>query len=96
VEKNEGSLAGSIVTVDNPDIQVTAVKRASRGEGIIVRLNSLTLPGTPVRVTARCIDVARAYLCDARERDLHPLEVWENSVLVAIPGTITTIRMVPD
>jgi len=39
--------------------------------------------------------ISKAFLCDARERDLGPLEVRDGAVRVAIPGTSTTIRLVP-
>jgi hypothetical protein len=37
--------------------------------------------------------VIRAFLCDARERDLEPLEVQDSAVRVVMPGTVSTIRL---
>ncbi len=88
-------LADSIVTTDSRDVWVGAIKPASRGEGIILRLNAPVLPKSPVLVTAHQFKVIRAFLCDARERDLMPLEVQDGIVRVAMPGTIATIRLLP-
>ncbi|MCD6400533.1 MAG: hypothetical protein J7L73_01270, partial [Anaerolineales bacterium] len=88
------SLSNSIVTTDSPDVWVIAIKPASRGDGIIVRLYTPDLPESPVMVTTPHFKVTNAFLCDARERDLETLEVQEEySVRVAMPGTIATIRL---
>jgi len=91
-----GGVADQVVAVDNPAVNVIAVKPASRGQGIIVRLYSRRLSASPVTVTLRAFQVGQAYLCDARERDLGPLEVWDGAVRVAMPGTIATIRLLPS
>jgi hypothetical protein len=87
------SLAAAIVTTDCPDVQVMAVKPASRGEGVIVRLYTPALPELPVLVKAHHFMVRGAFLCDARERDLKPLEVKDGNVIVMMPGAVATIRM---
>ena len=89
-------LATSIVTTDRPDVVVSAVKPASRGEGLIVRLLTLTTPGPPVAVTTRGHTVRAAFLCDARERDLEQLEVRARAVRLTMPGTIATVRLLPS
>jgi hypothetical protein len=88
-------LAASLVTTNRPDIFVTAVKPASRGEGIIVRLSTLTASGAPVELTFRDRPLKAAFLCDARERDLEPLQVHQQSVRLTMPGTIGTVRALP-
>jgi hypothetical protein len=88
-------LADSIVTTGSTDVWVTAVKPASRGEGVIVRLYTPALPESLVVVKAPHFKVIGAFLCDARERDLEPLEVQDGTVRVAMPGTIATIRLLP-
>ena len=85
--------ADESVTTDDPGVRVTALKLASRGKGAIIRLYSPSLPETPVTVTANDFTVTSAFLCDARERDLEPLPVQDNSVQVTMPGTIATIRL---
>ncbi|MEA3335677.1 MAG: hypothetical protein U9R25_07170 [Chloroflexota bacterium] len=89
------SLADSIVTTDSPHVWVTAVKQASRGEGIIVRLYTHVLSESPVpvMVTTPHFTIAEAFLCDARERDLEPLEIQNGAVRVTMPGTVATIRL---
>ena len=88
-------LAGSVVTTDTAGVWVTAVKPASRGEGVIVRLASSAVPTTPVTITANTLPVVRAFLCDARERDLAPLEVVDGTIRVEMHGTIATLRLLP-
>jgi hypothetical protein len=86
-------LAASVVTTNRPEVFVTAVKPASRGEGFIVRLFTLTSFGLPIDLTIRGRHPKAAFLCDARERDLEPLQVKEQSVRLTMPGTIATVRV---
>jgi hypothetical protein len=86
-------LADSVVTTDSPDVWVTAVKAASRGEGVIVRLYAPVVPESPVTITAPHLQVTDAWLCDARERDIEPLEVRDGIVRVTMTGTIATVRL---
>ncbi len=88
-----GDMADSIVTTDNPDVLVSAIKPASRGRGVIVRLYALPVPESPVRMRTGCLRAVKATLCDARERDLQPLEVKDGSVLLTLPGTVTSVRL---
>lgn len=88
-------LAASVITINRPDVFVTAVKPASRGEGIIVRLFTFTSFGVPVKVTAHGHPLNAAFLCDARERDLGPLEVSGQSARLKMPGAFATIRLLP-
>lgn len=92
-DKTLRDLTDNLVTTDSDDVWVTAIKPASRGEGIIVRLNTLTVPESPVMVRTTHFQVTAAFLCDARERDLEPLVVQDGAVRVRIPGTIATIRL---
>ncbi len=86
-------LAESIVTTDRPDIPVIAAKPASRGEGIIARLSTLTSPDTDVMVTVRDRAIKAAFLCDARERDLDALTVQSGSACLKMPGNLATVRL---
>ena len=86
-------VANSVFATDTPDVWVAAVKPASRGEGTIVRLNALATPRSPVVVTSPYFVITAARLCDARERDIGPLEVHDGAVRVTMPGTIATIRL---
>jgi hypothetical protein len=89
-------IADSIITTDNPNVWIAAVKAASRGEGIIVRLNALAVPESTILVRAHHFKVTKAFLCDARERDLSPLEVKDGAIRVKMQGTVTTIRLIMD
>jgi len=61
--------------------------------GCTVLLDALVLPESDVMVTAHHFPVVKAFLCDARERDLGSLEVRDGTVQLAMPGTIATIRL---
>jgi len=86
-------LADSIITTNSPDVWVTTVKPASRGGGIIVRLQTPVLPDSQVLVASTHFKVEKAFLCDARERDLEPLDVQDGVVRITMRGTIATIRL---
>jgi alpha-mannosidase len=88
--------ADSIITTDSSDVWVAAIKPASRGKGVILRLNALVLPKSPVLITAHQFKVTGAFLCDARERDLKLLGVQDGIVQVTMPGTVATIRLLPE
>jgi hypothetical protein len=86
-------LAASGMAVDRPDVWIVAVKPASRGEGWIVRLLTYTTPAPQVTLTARGRTIQAALLCDARERDLEPLSVQDNTVRLTMPGAIASVRL---
>lgn len=88
------SLAAAAVTTDRPEVVITAVKPASRGEGLIVRLSTLTWFGSPVNITIRDRHLKAAFLCDARERNLGPLQVQGQTARLVMPGSIATVRLV--
>ncbi len=88
-----GGMAESLAATDRPEVTVTAVKRASRGDGIIVRLCCWGEAGLPVVVSLRGFLPKAAFLCDARERDLGPLLVSGREVRLAMPGAIASIRI---
>ena len=87
-----GAAAG-VVTADRPDVLITAVKAASRGEGLIVRLETHTTPGPPVVLALPRRKVEAAALCDARERDLATLKLRRGRVHLTMPGNIATVRL---
>ncbi|WP_240910769.1 glycoside hydrolase family 38 C-terminal domain-containing protein [Thermococcus sp. MAR1] len=94
-EKDLLKIADSVVEVDPPDVEVVAVKPASRGEGVIVRLYAPFVPEKTVKIKPS-FGVAKAFLCDARERDVEGLKVENNSAFVKMPGSIATIRLIPE
>jgi hypothetical protein len=86
-------LAASVVTVDRPDVVVAAVKPASRGQGLIVRLLTYRTPGPPLALAAAGRTIEAAFLCDARERDLERLDVRDGQVHLTMPGSIASVRL---
>jgi hypothetical protein len=83
-----------IVTSNSPEITVSAIKPASRGSGIIARLSTFDSSKAPVSITVRGRTVKAASLCDARERDIEPLVVNNETVHLTMPGTIATVRLI--
>jgi hypothetical protein len=49
--------------------------------------------GLPVEVNVRGRPLKAAFLCDARERDLEPLQIGGQSVRLTMPGAIASIRL---
>lgn len=88
------NIADSIVTTGTPDVWVAAIKTASFGKGIIVRLNALTLPKSIVSLKITQFNIKKAFLCDARERDIEPLEIINGTVQFKMLGTVSTIRII--
>ena len=89
----EGPVAAAPVSVDPPAAVVLAVKPASRGSGIIIRLYAPAPPAGAVTIALRERVIRFAHLCDARERDLEPLPVVEGRVSLQMPGAVATVRV---
>lgn len=87
------------VVVDDPGIEVTTVKVADRGDGVIVRLRDWTEgPRSNGHVslalrTGLGGTITEAHLVDTRERDLATLRVDGGRVGVPITRTLTTVRL---
>ena len=82
-----------LVRTDAPHVVVTTIKTASRGTGVIVRLGAVTVPRAPVRLILQQLTATRAFLCDARERNLHELTLQDGVVQFTMTSTIATIRL---
>jgi len=89
-------LSAELITIDESDVQVLAIKPASRGAGVIVRLYAPAVPKKEIQLRAGYFRINAAFLCDARERDLEPLEVQDGTVRVVMPGTIATLRLLQE
>jgi len=86
--------AASLMRCDDPSVSFQAVKRADVGVGVIVRLGcELRAPRT-VRVWLPSQTVWGAFLCDAREENLAPLELQAGQVMVPLKSRLTTVRLV--
>ncbi len=84
VPKHEGALGKtvSLVTCDNPNVMVTAVKKAEGSGDVIVRLRELTgKPAQGVHITLAGAAVSAAEV-DGQERQVAPAKV-EGGALVA-------------
>ena len=90
-EPDLDDLANSVMLVDRDDAQVTALKPAFRGDAVVARLTSFA-PGTiEVRLSCPSRPIRRASLCDARERELHSLEVRGNAAVVPMPHALASV-----
>ncbi|MGD2049805.1 MAG: hypothetical protein PVH03_09925 [Chloroflexota bacterium] len=87
-------LARGEIQTDRTDVWVVANKPARRGKGRILRLYTLAAPHQGVALSSARQEIKEAYLCDARERDIQPLETDGGTVHVTLSGTITTIRLI--
>ena len=82
------------VIISSPDAWLEALKPAWRGDGLIARLGSFSLAGEKVRFGLRGIPIRSAYLCDAHERDLHPLQIVDAQVELVLERSFTTLRLI--
>lgn len=83
-----------LVGCDTPGVEVRAVRRSARGEGLTVRLFCEALPPGPVRLWLARGAVAKAWSCDALGRALQPLELEpEGRVVVPVSGRLTSVRL---
>jgi hypothetical protein len=87
-------LAREQIHLDRSDVWVVANKPARRGTGRILRLYTLAAPAQAVALTGAHREIKEAYLCDARERDIQPLEVRGGTVHVPLQGALTSIRLI--
>jgi hypothetical protein len=87
-------IAEGQVHTNRTDVWVMANKAATRGEGRILRLYALASPHQAVALSIPGQEIKEAYLCDARERDIQPLEVRDGRVHVTLPGTIASVRLI--
>lgn len=92
-QRRFSALAGAWVTLDRPEVQVIALKPAARGAGIIVRLYAPQMQGQAVQLTFKRPGLRSAWLCDARERNLAPLELHAATVRLVMPGAFASIRV---
>jgi hypothetical protein len=85
---------GDAVELNSKDVTVVALKKAHRGEGLIVRLQSFG--PDRVKISLKGKKVKKAFLTDARERDIEKLKVDSidsKGVVVPFAGTVATVRL---
>jgi len=110
-------LAESMLEIESVEqeaspIQVHALKPASNGEGIILRLGTLSPPAGGLRLRMRHEmhmprlethmahqgqrrgQIKSAAFCDARERDLEPLQVQDDWVQLRMMGAFASVRLI--
>lgn len=88
------AIANAAFTTDHPDVLVTAIKPASRGEGVIARLRSYAGARLEIVLRAARGPIRRASLCDARERDLEELTIdHRGGARVPVERSITSVRL---
>jgi len=73
--------------------RISAVKKASRGEGMIVRILFIGSSPGEVRLEGRGREIKRAVLCDARERDKEAIPVESGVAVLWMNSAISTVRL---
>jgi hypothetical protein len=84
---------GRLVQVDADQVFVTALKPAWRGVGFILRLSAPEAPLPAVRLRWVGLHPQRAWLCDARERDIRLLNIEGQEMVVPVERAIVTVRV---
>ncbi len=84
----------SFASVDQPNVVISAIKRADDGDGYILRLTEVHGQAADVTVTAEFIEIASATETTLIEADCQPLACDAHSVrFAATPFSVTTIRL---
>ena len=84
-----------VVSLDGAGVAVTAVKKAERGEALVVRVCEVAGGRRRVRITPR-LPVASASRCDLLERPRQPLTLHDGGVQVELgPFQLATLRFEP-
>ncbi len=86
-------LADAALISDCPEVMVTALKQASRGTGLIARLESFALGCPEVRLHCPARPIVAARRCDARERDLEPLAIEAGQVVIPVSQHLSSVRL---
>ena len=85
-----------LLTLDSDQVFITALKPASRGTGLILRLYAPSLPERELHLHFTGLHPQQAWLCDARERDLQPVELQDGDLTLRLTRTLTTLRLLVD
>lgn len=86
-------IPGSVIELDAGEARVAALKPASRGLGVVARLERLGPDPVLAHLRCRLRPIVAARRCDARERDLEPLPVREGVVRLLLQESITSVRL---
>jgi hypothetical protein len=92
-ERLPAQVVSRLVQVDADQVFVTALKPAWRGAGFILRLSAPRAPLPPVRLRWVGLHPQRAWLCDARERDMRLLNIEGQQMVVPVERAIVTVRV---
>ncbi|MFN0061044.1 MAG: hypothetical protein ACKVPX_00800 [Myxococcaceae bacterium] len=83
------------VQCDDEAVRVTAFKRAANRHGVIVRLQTDTVPKKTLCLGFRHHRVLAAHLCDARETNLETLRIDAGMARVSLRSRIASLRLMP-
>jgi hypothetical protein len=87
------ALVGSFVAIDQPNVQLLALKAAEDGAGVIARLVETEGRETEASLTLPYIEIGQACLTDLVERDLGALAAGRHTVRVHVPSCgMVTVR----
>ena len=90
---NTATLAEAFVCVRGGEGRIGAVKKASRGGGLIVRIFFRDTSPGEARLKCQGREIKRAFLCDARERDKEDIPVESGEAVLSLNSAINTVRL---
>jgi alpha-mannosidase len=81
------------VQISSDQVWLEALKPAWRGEGLIARLQAYTPLPIEVKLGICGWEIGEAYECDARERNIRPVEVRDGQARLTLRQSITSLRL---
>jgi alpha-mannosidase len=86
--------AASFLSIDQPDVVLTAWKLAEDGDGSIVRVEDTAGKAVSIRIGSQYLRFTRAWLCDALEDKLRELPVSSEGLHLSVPAFgVVTVRI---
>ena len=86
-------LAERVFSTDNADVSVIGAKKAEHGTGYIIHLLADRLPTLDVTLKMSGKSVQRAWICDARERDIAEIVVEDGAAIIPVNKIVFCIRI---
>jgi alpha-mannosidase len=85
---------GKILEIDNPNVALSAWKRAEDGQGTILRLLEFSGKEQSVHITSPYLKISEAWNCSVLEEKGRPLDVSNSAITLTLrPFEIKTIRL---
>jgi hypothetical protein len=89
--------SASLLTLDDPNLQVVTLKAAEDGDGFILRVREIAGRAGEAELKLNAFPLKRAYLCNGVEMNQRKLDGAGNSVKVPFtPNRFITVRLQPN